>query len=356
MTMLKKIIRAAGCVTLATFAITSPVAAQVETVRVGWCTSVLTNGAVPFAVAEHFGWFEELGIEIELVNFAGSSDCVRNLATGEVLVAVPTLDPMALMHASGVETKVFYNAYRRNIFGLAVPEDSDITSYEDLRGKSIGVTSMASAGVLVARSVATSAGLNPDSDIRIVVSGQPAQSAILLRDDQIQAVSQWNTQYTLMELAGIPMRMLEDDLISTFQANSLAALPETIEQQGDLLTRVAQAYTLGAIFAIQEPRKTIDIFQQVYPQVTPTGLSAEAALDQGEALMRTVATGWTLNDETENWGESIMPTYQAYIDWLVEAGVISEPIDASELVTNELIEQVNSGLDLTKVEAARAAD
>lgn len=352
MTRFKTFLLMAGCAAATAFA--PGAQAQTETVRVGWCTSVLTTGAAPFAIAQHFGWFEELGIKVDVVNFGGSSDCVRNLATGEVLAAVPSLEPMALLDQTGVKTKVFYSAFRRNIFGIGVPEDSEIQTYEDLKGKSIGVTSMASNGVLIARSIAASVGLNPDTDIKIVVSGQPAQSAVLLQNDQIQAVSQWDTNYTLMTRAGVPMRMMTDDLISTFPANSFAALPETIETQGELLAKVAKGYAMGQMFIIADPRKGMDIFQKVYPQVVPTGLAYEESLDRGEALLETVAGNWTLNGETENWGEANMTTYQTYLDWLVDAEVLTASVDASELVTNELIELINDGLDESKVEAALA--
>ncbi|MGR3496087.1 ABC transporter substrate-binding protein [Citreimonas sp.] len=354
MTPLKTFIATAGAVGLLGLTTADEASAQAETVRVGWCTSVFTTGAAPFAIAQHFGWYEDLGIEVDLVNFGGSSDCVRNIATGEVLAAVPSLEPMALLQASGVDTKVFYKAFRRNIFGIAVPEDSEIMTYADLKGKNIGVTSMASNGVLIARSVVSSAGLNPDTDVRIVVSGQPAQSAVLMEKGDVQAVSQWDTNYTLMSLAGMPMRTLEDDLISTFPANSFAALPSTIEEQGELLAKVAAGYAMGQMFIIEDPRTGMDIFQTVYPEVTPTGMDYEASLDQGEALLKTVSENWTLDGETENWGESILPTYQKYLDWLVDVDVLPASMEASDIATNELIDEINATIDMSKVEAALA--
>ena len=218
------------CSLIAVAGTTSP-AFALDKVRLGWCTSVITHGVAPIAVATKFGWFKQEGIEVELVNFPGSSDCVRNVATGEVLVAVATPEPVAILHQTGVKTQVFYTAYRRNIFGVAVPVDSPIKKYADLKDKKIGVTSMASAGVVLARSGASDAGLDPDRDIRVVVSGQPAQSVVLLQRKEIDAVSQWDTQYTLMGLAGVPMRMLEDPVIESFPANSFVASADFDQKQ-----------------------------------------------------------------------------------------------------------------------------
>jgi NitT/TauT family transport system substrate-binding protein len=323
-----------------------------EKVRVGWCTSVLTYGVVPFAVAIKLGWYKALGVDVELVNFAGSSDCVRNVATGEVLAAVPTVEPVAILRLTGVKTQVFYTAFRRNIFGLAVPADSAIKAYSDLKGKKIGVTSMASAGVVVARSVAASAGLDPDRDVRIVVSGQPAQSAVLLRRKDIDAVSQWDVQYTLMGLAGVPMRAIGDPELDAFPANSFVALPETIKTKRDLLIRLARGYAMGTLFAVRNPRAASEIFQAVYPQVVPTGMDRAQALEQATALLKTITPKMSLEDAGAKWGESNLETYQRYLDWLVKAGVLKERLGAQDILTNELIGPINDQLDLQAVEAA----
>jgi NitT/TauT family transport system substrate-binding protein len=344
---------AISAVFIAVIGLSSPADAQTK-VRVGWCTSVITNGVAPFAIATRLGWFKELGIEVEIVNFAGSSDHVRNVATGEVLVAVPTVEPVAILSATGVRTQVFYTAFRRNIFGIAVPENSPIKDYKDLKGAKIGVTSMASTGVVIARSVAASAGLNPERDISIVVSGHPAQSVILLKRNEIQAVSQWDTQYTLMAMAGVPMRTIPDPLIESFPANSFVALPATIKNRRDALVNLARGYTMGAIFAIRDPRKATEIFLSVYPQIVPTGMTLEQAIERTSKLLATVTTKWTLNDETPNWGESNVANYQKYIDWLLEAKLLKQGVDAKEIVTNELIADINKSLDVKAVEAALA--
>ncbi|MGY3697568.1 NitT/TauT family transport system substrate-binding protein [Bradyrhizobium sp. USDA 3240] len=345
--------RLIGAVMIAAALAGSVTAASAQTkVRVGWCTSVLTLGVVPFAVAIKMGWYKELGIDLELVNLPGSSDCVRNVATGEVLVAVPTVEPVAILRLTGVKTEVFYTAFRRNIFGLAVPASSPITGYKDLKDKKIGVTSMASAGVVVARSVATSVGLDPDRDVKIVVSGQPAQSAVLLRRRDIDAVSQWDVQYTLMELAGVPMRPLADRELESFPSNSFVARPDTIKTKGDLLARLVRGYAMGTLYAVRNPRAAAEMYHAVYPQVVPTGLDAVQALDQTTALLKTVTPKMALEAGADKWGASSFEAYQAYLDWLVKAGVLKEHVDAHEVVTNTLIDQVNDGLDLKAVEAA----
>src|SRR5260370_36515613 len=98
---------------------------------------------------------------------------------------------------TGVQTCALPISYQGNIYGIAVPVDSPIKTFADLKGKKIGVTSMASAGVIVARALAASNGFNPDKDVTILVAGEAAQTAALLRNKQVDALSQFDTQYAL---------------------------------------------------------------------------------------------------------------------------------------------------------------
>jgi hypothetical protein len=60
------------------------------------------------------------------------------------------------------------------------------------------------AGVIVARALAKQAGLDPDKDISIVVADESAQTAALLRSRQIDALSQFDTQYALTSTGSTP--------------------------------------------------------------------------------------------------------------------------------------------------------
>src|SRR2546423_12410318 len=154
------------------------------TVKVAWCARTVSSAAAPYAIATKMGWFAKDGIKVELVPMPGSTDCVKAVATKDVQYGLPSIEPLAIIRPQGVKVKNYYTAYQANIYGIAVPEDSPIKIFADLKGKTIGVTSMASAGVIVARALAANNGFNPDKDITIVVAGEAAQKAALLPGKQ----------------------------------------------------------------------------------------------------------------------------------------------------------------------------
>ena len=149
------------------------------------------------------GWYKQDGVEVELVALAGSGDCVKTTATREIPFSLPSVEPLAAARAQGVKAKIFYTAYQGNIYGIAVPADSPIQKITDLKGKTVGVISMGSGGVPAAKALIATAGMNPESDVNIVVAGEGAQTAAMLRSKQVDALSQFDTQYAMVENAGV---------------------------------------------------------------------------------------------------------------------------------------------------------
>src|SRR5438477_7400217 len=133
---------------IAFIALAAPPTPAETKVRVGWCAKTVSSAAAPFAIATKMGWFEKGGIKVELVPFPGSTDCVKAVATRDVVYALPSIEPLAIIRPQGVKAKNYYTAYQGNIYGIVVPADSPVQKFTDLKGKTIGVTSMASAGVI----------------------------------------------------------------------------------------------------------------------------------------------------------------------------------------------------------------
>ena len=133
--------------------------AQVTKLKVGWCARTVSAAAAPIAIAAKLGWLKHERIDVELVPMPGSTDCVKNVAVKEVDFSLPSVEPLAVGRPQGIKAQIFYTAYQGNIYGIAVPQDSPVKDFADLRGKRVGVISMASAGVLVARELARFNGL-----------------------------------------------------------------------------------------------------------------------------------------------------------------------------------------------------
>ena len=332
-------------------------AADAQTkLRVATCARTITAGVgAPFAVATKMGWFKAEGIDVELVPLPGSTDCVKNIATKEVPVALPSIEPLAILRPQGVKAKFFYTAYQTNTYGIAVPADGPIQKFTDLKGKTIGVTNMSSAGVIIARAQVAAAGLNPDTDVTIVVAGEGAQPAVMLRNKQVDALSQFDTQYALVEIAGVKLRLLDTKAIEKHPANGFIALEDTIKNQRRELIGLGRGYAKGEVFALANPEAAVRIVYDVFPQTKPTGKDEATAVRDDVKVLGARMEHWKLEPAgVKRWGENSEPNYRDYVDFMLKWGVIKQKVDSQDLVTNELIDEINR-FDAAKVTAEAKA-
>jgi len=335
---MKRIIILASAILLAGIAS----ATAQTTVRVAWCARTVSSAAAPYAIATKMGWFKDAGIKVELIPMPGSTDCVKAVATKDVNYGVPSIEPVAIIRPQGVKIKNFYTAYQANIYGIAVPDDSPIKTFADLKGKKIGVTSMASAGVIVARALAAANGFNPDKDLSIVVAGEAAQTAALLRSHQVDALSQFDTQYALTENAGAKLRLLDTKDIARFPSNGFIALEETLANKRAEAVAVTQGYAKGTIFAMTNPEAAIRILWEVFPQTKATGKTEADAMRDDVKTLEARARSWRLESVgAKKWGENLVENYDAYADFLLKNGVLKEKVAGKDLVTNDLIDDIN---------------
>jgi NitT/TauT family transport system substrate-binding protein len=318
-----------------------PAAAE-TTVRVGWCARTVSAATAPFAIANKMGWYAKAGIKVELVPLPGSADCVKYVGTREVPYSIPSVEPLGVFRPEGIKAKVFYTAYQGNIYGIAVPQASPIKTLKDLKGKRIGVTSMASAGVVVARAIAAANGFDPMTDINIVVAGEGGQTAALVRTKQVDALSQFDTQYALVENAGEKLRLLDTKDIDRFPSNGLIALEETLAKNRAEAVALAQGYAKGTVFAIANPEAAIRILYEAFPQTRPTGKDEATAIRDDVKVLEARAANWKLDKAgVSRWGENSVANYQAYLDFLLKWGVLKQPVKADDVVTNDLIDDIN---------------
>ena len=329
-------------VTVMVWGLAAPTQAQ-TTVKVGFCARTVSAAAAPFAIATKFGWFAEKGIKVDLVPLPGSTDCVKLVATGEIPYSIPSIEPVAIIRALGVKVVNFYTAYQGNIYGMAVPADSPIKTLDDLKGKTIGVTSMASGGVLTARALVANRGLDPTKDVRIVVAGEGAQTAALLRSNQIDAISQFDTQYTLVENAGAALRYLDVGELASYPSNGFVATEDVLSKRRGDAVALGQGYAKGTIFAMANPEAAIRILYEVYPFTRATGKDEATAIADDIKTLNARAKNWRLEaGRVSKWGENNVANYQAYLDFLLKWNVLKEKANASELVSNELIADINA--------------
>lgn len=340
----RALVRFPACAVALALAWTLPRGAWAQKeLRVGWCARTISAAAAPFAVATKLGWFEQEGISVHLVPLGGANDCAKQLGTGAVEIALTSIEAVALMHLQGTRMRNYYTAYQGNTYGIAVAKDSPIRAIRDLKGKKIGLISMSSNGAIVARALAAVNGLDPDRDITLVVAGEGAQSAAMVRSGEVDALSQFDTQYAMIENAGVPLRMLDTSAIDSHPSNGFALLESNMEAYHHEAVSLARGYAKGTIFSINNPEAAVQMLWEVFPQTKPTGKDEQTALRDDIRVLQARGVNWRLEKaHARKWGEAVEANYDAYMKYLYKWGMFKQPLPAKDLISNSWINEINN--------------
>jgi NitT/TauT family transport system substrate-binding protein len=134
----------------------------------GWSKPIteITN----LLVEEDKGFFKARGIALGYVPGAGGGDALRNLLSGQADVAFT--DPGSFFAAldKGEKLRAIYDIYPQNVFNVVSLKSANINKPSDLKGKRIGVYSLASGTRQNLQVLLNQAGLS-ESDVTIVVTG-----------------------------------------------------------------------------------------------------------------------------------------------------------------------------------------
>jgi len=149
--------------------VAAPLAAPVilsprKPVRFAWSGTGVCTSSVP--VALHRGYFDKHGLDVEIVNFSGAQDqMLESIATGKtdagVSFALQWLKPLE----QGLQVS-FTTGVHGGCIHLLAPAKSGITQLSQLRGKTIGTTSMVSASKNFYAIQLTKLGIDPNTDVQ----------------------------------------------------------------------------------------------------------------------------------------------------------------------------------------------
>jgi NitT/TauT family transport system substrate-binding protein len=135
----------------------------------------------------------------------------------------------------------------------------------------------------------------------------------------------------------------------------LLALDETLKSRRADAVTVAKGYAMGTVFAIANPEAAVRILYEVFPQTKPTGKDEATAICDDVRVIGARIANWKLDKAgVKRWGENSEANYAAYAEFMQKYGIIKDKVSAKDLVTNDLIADINR-FDPAKVAAEAKA-
>ena len=204
-------------------------------------------------VEDDKGFFKAKGIEMAIIPGAGGADAIRNLLSGQADVAFT--DPASFFTAidKGEKLKAIYDIYPQNIFNLVSLKSQNITKPSDLKGKRIGVYSLASGTRQNLQILLHQAGLT-EADVTIVVTG--LLNFLPLMQGQVDATAATDTGLLVGKQKGLgDVNVMEVKNYVNISSDFFVVREETYQQKKDVLKRFLQAYQDSAEWMMRSPQE-----------------------------------------------------------------------------------------------------
>jgi NitT/TauT family transport system substrate-binding protein len=194
--------------------------------------------------------FEKHGLDAEVVLMSGSGIASRALVAGSVEIspiATPTVMNAVL---AGSDMVILGHTMPGVVQALMVRPD--IKKDEDLKGKSVGVTTFGSLTDFLVRHLAKKKGMNPDKDFALLQVGGDADRLLALKQGKIPAATLSHPAFVLAQREGFTM--LWDFFKEVdYPWSEIASRRATIRQERDLIMRYMRAHIEGIARFKQEP-------------------------------------------------------------------------------------------------------
>src|SRR2546427_4992232 len=183
--------------------------------------------------------FEKHGIDADVVVMQGSGIASRALVAGSVVISPITTPAVISAVLAGSDMVILAHTMPGVIQSLMVRPD--IKKTEDLKGKTIGVTTFGSLGDFLVRHLARQKGLNPDKDFALLQIGADPERLISLRQGRIQAATLSHPSFILAQRAGF--NVLWDFFKEVeYPWSEIATTRTLIRQDRDLVMRYMRAH------------------------------------------------------------------------------------------------------------------
>ena len=222
--------------------------AEAKKIQVG--VPAVSMGNMIIFFAKEAKLFEKHGLDAEVVVMSGSGIASRALVAGSVAIspiATPTVMNAVL---AGSDMVILAHTMPGVVQSLVVRPD--IKRNEDLKGKTIGVTTFGSLTDFLVRHLAKKKGMNPDKDFALLQVGGDADRLVALQQGKIPAASLSHPAFVLAQRAGF--HVLWDFFKEVdYPWSEIATTRGQIKRDRDVILRYMRAHIEGIALFKKNP-------------------------------------------------------------------------------------------------------
>jgi NitT/TauT family transport system substrate-binding protein len=292
----------------------------------GWSKPI--TEITPLLVEPDKGFYRAQGIDLAFVPGAGGGDAIRNILSGQADVAFT--DPGSFFAAldKGERLRAIYDIYPQNVFNVVTLKDSGITQPAQLKGRRIGVYSLASGTRQALQVLLHSAGL-AESDVTVVVTG--VLNFAPLMQGQVDATAATDTGLLVGRRRGLPeVNVMEVGKVLPASSDLFVVREATYQARRDALQRFLRAYRDAAAWMIAQPQEAAQLATRRAIDGT------DAALNLEIIKLRNAASVSELT-RRQGLGAIDVAALQAAADTYRKLGLVQQALDMRKVVSQDLL-------------------
>jgi NitT/TauT family transport system substrate-binding protein len=286
------------------------------------------------------GYFDELGIDVELIAGPGGNATASAtfVAEDQADMGYPSPGVLTSSIDSGVPVKSAWEMISGQVFNFSLPEDSDITDVKQLEGKRLSV--LTAGWKVIVDPILVEVGVDPAS-IKYVESG--AQWNQVVSQGQADAGLAWEGLRAQLAGQGLKLKYLLGSDFSEGPSNSYVVRAADLEDDKlkDVYARFFKGVVMGMTFAKENPQAAAQITYRKLPDLAAT-LEPQLAL---ESMIELATAYGTTEREGQGFGYHPEEAWENYIKNIAELGQIKKVLPLDDVITNEFVEAANADAD-----------
>ena len=312
-------------------------AQDMQKVRIAVGTSFLNIGYPWLTLPIHLGYWKEEGYDVEILPVGASLQALQQMVAGNaefaqvnssvIIQANVNNDlPVRIVMGNGVID-----------WGLAVLADSPYKSVKDLKGKTIGLFSLATGGLPFLKSYLHSNGMDPDKDVGMVAVGYGAPPVDALKTDKVQGLMYWASALAGFENVGLKLRILRADDWTSYPDYSMSVMEATAAKDPKMVEAITRGSAKATVFALANPDCARKVHWKYSPDTKPKGAD-EATLIKWDlnnlnAQLDSMRAAYTLNGG-KYYGGVDPKAYDRLQNFMKETGLIKKTMPAKDYVVS----------------------
>ena len=231
-------------------------------------------------LGQHANIWQGVGLEVESTEFAGEAKTMQALTAGAIDLGFGSGIGMAFPVKGVPATAVAAVSNPPNMLALIVVPQSPLKTVDDLKGKTIGVSTVGSLTEWVVKELSRQRGWGAEG-IRALPVGTPTDAMAAMTTGQIDgSVTGVGNAYTAQEAGKARVLLTFGDYIKTFHANVLYATNTLIAQNPQAITQFLKGWFASLAYAHAHP----DIAAQVAADTEHLSLAAAKAAYNAEVF------------------------------------------------------------------------